>query len=500
VSQHWPAAPVAGRDRRLALSLTTRTGEDSGIARRRLGGWTAGAAALAILMVILVMTDLQSPPSIVRPPAGAVLSPPPTQLPGYRRGADAALSQRAAAGSAQALFVKSPGGVPATAARVARFRPLIDAAVRGTDIPPALLEGLVFLESAGRPDAVAGGSVQNAGGLTQILPSTGSSVLGLHIDLARSGPLLAAAEAAQSAGATGRLARLNAQLAQADQRFDPARALAATVRYLLIAQRDLSRLDLAVAAYHAGIGNIQTVLDDYDRGRPVSYAQLYFDTAPNHEPAAWRFLTELGDDSSLYPWRVLEAERLMQMYRSEPGALRRLSDLETEYPSDALALLPPSVRPFSGPAALSAAYQSGELVPLPRDPRRLHLSYSPDMGALARHWEVPPSLYQGLRPTALEVLIRMAGAVHGLAGGTLTVTSTVLDRRYQSQLGYVDPPGATGFTFQILRHYSPAAQAPALQFVLDRLQALNLIGWIRGSRTIEVTVAPDASQVLRGEL
>ncbi|HWD86054.1 MAG TPA: hypothetical protein VG321_09905 [Solirubrobacteraceae bacterium] len=467
--------------------------------RRRLGGWTAGAVALTVVMVVLVVTALQSPTGIVAPPAGAVLPAPTASLPGYRPGAGAELSQRAASGSAQALFVKSPGGVPATAARVARFRPLIDAAVRGTDIPPVLLEGLVFLESAGRPYAVAGGSVQDAAGLTQILPSTGSSVLGLHIDLARSGPLLAAAEAAQSAGATRRLARLNAQLARADQRFDPARALAGTVRYLLIAERDLGRLDLGVAAYHAGIGNIQTVLDDYDRGRPVSFAQVYFDTAPNRHPAAWSFLSQLGDDSSLYLWRVLEAERLMQMYRSQPGALRRLSGLETGYPSDALALLGPTIQPFSGPAALSAAYQSGALVPLPRDPSRLHLTYAPDMGVLARRWHVPVSLYRGLRPAALAVLLRVAAAVHGLAGGTLSVTSAVLDRRYQSLLGYVDPPGATGFTFQILRHYSPAAQAPALQFVLDRLQALDLIGWLRGSRTIEVTVAPDAAQVLRSK-
>jgi hypothetical protein len=29
------------------------------------------------------------------------------------------------------------------------------------------------------------------------------------------------------------------------------------------------------------------------------------------------------------------------------------------------------------------------------------------------------------------------------------------------------------------------------------MQSLNLIGWIRGTNTIEVTVAPDAGQALR---
>jgi hypothetical protein len=447
-------------------------------------------------MVVLVVVALQSPAGIVRPPAGAVLRSPAGALPGYRPSAAAQLTQRAAAGSAQALFTKSPGGVPATAARVARFRPLIDAATRGTSIPPALLEGLVFLESAGRPYVVAGG-VQDAAGLTQILPGTASSVLGLHVDLARSGPLLAAAQAAQRAGDRRRLGRLNAQLARADQRFDPVRSLAATVRYLEVARRDLGRLDLAVAAYHAGIGNLQTVLGDYDGGRPVPYAQLYFGASPDEHRRAWSFLSQLGDDSSQYLWRVIEAQRLMAMYRTSPRSLRRLAALETGYPSNALTLLPAGVAPFSGPAALSAGYQSGELVPLPSDPGRLHLIYAPGMGALARPWHVPIALYRGLRPAALAVLVQMAATVHQLAGGMLTVTSTVLDRRYQRRAGYVDLPGATGFTFQILRRYRPAVQAPALQFVLDRLQALNLIGWIRGSRTIEVTVAPDAGRVLR---
>ena len=46
--------------------------------------------------------------------------------------------------------------VVATAARVAAYRPLIDAATKGTSIDPNLLEGIVFLESAGYPDALAG--------------------------------------------------------------------------------------------------------------------------------------------------------------------------------------------------------------------------------------------------------------------------------------------------------------------------------------------------------
>ena len=64
------------------------------------------------------------------------------------------------------------------------------------------------------------------------------------------------------------------------------------------------------------------------------------------------------------------------------------------------------------------------------------------------------------------------------------------------ELGFTDQPATTGYTFQIERHYASGAQASAFQFVLDRLQALNLIGWIRGTFDIEITVAGDAGRVL----
>src|ERR687883_1909694 len=48
----------------------------------------------------------------------------------YRPGAEAMLESRAAAGLSHVLYAKSPGGAIATAARVARFRPLVGAAAR----------------------------------------------------------------------------------------------------------------------------------------------------------------------------------------------------------------------------------------------------------------------------------------------------------------------------------------------------------------------------------
>ena len=86
------------------------------------------------------------------------------------------------------------------------------------------------------------------------------------------------------------------------------------------------RLDLAVTAYHMGPGNMQQILSDYDGGKVVPYVQLYFDTAPDHNSSAYKLLSSLGDDSSLYWWRVLGAEQIMHLYRTDRSALAPAAD------------------------------------------------------------------------------------------------------------------------------------------------------------------------------
>ena len=167
----------------------------------------------------------------------------------------------------------------------------------------------MFVESAGRPDVIAGGDPATATGLTQIVAETGQALLGMRIDLARSRRLSAQIDLAGLLGQDARLERLERERAAIDDRFVPSKALAATVRYLHIAEEHFGRWDLAFESYHMGIGNLQTVLDEYDGGHPVPYVQLYFDTAPDHHSAAFDLLSSFGDDSSLYYWRLLGAEQ-----------------------------------------------------------------------------------------------------------------------------------------------------------------------------------------------
>ncbi|MGI8428709.1 MAG: transglycosylase SLT domain-containing protein [Solirubrobacteraceae bacterium] len=459
------------------------------------------AGAVGVLLIAVIAAALgrggSLPPRLPLPGAGSAARPGDPFA--YSAGRQREFEARASAGSAHVLFTKIPGGVIATAARVAAYRSAVKRAAAASSVDPDILEGIVYLESAGRPTAIAGADPSAAAGLTQILAETGQGLLGMHVDLAKSRALTAAIDSASALGHDALVSRLQRQRAKIDDRFDPAKALAATVRYLELARQRFGRADLAVVSYHMGIGNLTQVLGDYDGGRAVPYAQVYFDSSPARNASTYKLLSSFGDDSSLYYWRVLGAVQIMRLYRSDRAALVRLTGLQTAEASQAEVLHPPDhTQSFNDPAALERGLRSATIRPLPSGVATLGLAYGASIGSLAGRLGVSATLYRGLRPAALGLLIELAARVRVLSGvsAPLTVQRAVTDKRYQRLLGGADPPASTGYTFQIARRYAGRGQALALQAMLDRLQALNLIAWTRGSSAIEITVASDAAGVI----
>jgi hypothetical protein len=415
-----------------------------------------------------------------------------------------ALERAAAFGHSGPLYVRSPGGVVETARRTARFRSQIERAVRGSGFSPDILEGLVFLESAGRPDAIAGDGPLAASGLVQIMGETATGFLGMNVNLHASGVLTRRIAAARARGRLGAARRLEAQRRRIDPRFDPPQALAAAVRYLTAARGYLGRNDLAVVSYHMGIGNLQNVLRAY-AGTPdadVPYAQLFFDSGPDRNPAAWERLLRLGDDSRHYYFKVLAAKRIMHLYRTNPRVLASLAVLHARKHSHEEVMHPSwRTRVFTAPREVAQARGLGTLQPLPDRPKKLHFEISSGMGSLARSVGARQRLYRALRPEALATLAYLAQRVHQI-GNTRTpllVTSTVRDWRYQSRLMRTNSMAArsysihtTGYAFDIARAWTSTRQAAAVQFVLDRLVAHGLIAYIKEPHAIHVAVSKDA--------
>src|SRR2546426_8287753 len=161
---------------------------------------------------------------------------------------------------------------------------------------------MVFVESAGRPDVIAGSDPAGAAGLAQILAETGRNLLGMHIDLSASRKIARQMTRASRRGRSETLPRLVAARRRADARFDPRAAVAGLARYLQIARARFGRWDLAVASYHMGIGNLEAVLRAFvgDRSSTpigklvkdadLSYARVYVDSSPLRHQAAHRLL------------------------------------------------------------------------------------------------------------------------------------------------------------------------------------------------------------------
>jgi hypothetical protein len=427
------------------------------------------------------------------------------------------IERNAAAGLSHVLYAKSPGGVVASAARTSRYRGSIDPRAAAIQADPAVLEAIVFVESAGRPDVVAGPDPAAAAGLGQILAETGRNLLGMHIDLRASRKIAREIARRGTRMTPARLQLLFAERRRIDARFDPRGAISGLARYLQIAHARFGRWDLAVASYHMGIGNLESVLRAYlgnRSGVPInmlvsqaglSYAQVYMDSTPLRHQAAYRILSRFGDESPNYYWKVLAAQQIMRYFRQDRPQLELLAGLHAEKASAEDVLHPGSqTKTFGDPASLADAESKREIVPIPDNPMRFGFRVHPGMGQLASKIGQQPSLYRGLRPEALHLLAYLAQGVRRISGQSapLTITSTVRDASYQRLLIRQGPEATrtyslhtSGFAFDVLRRYRGRGQALAFQFMLDRLQALNLIAWVRESQAIHIAVSSKASSL-----
>ncbi len=405
----------------------------------------AGCVGVALLLRGLTQDDEIVP--VVPTPPGATRGEAVDDPFAWTPKRSLQLSDRAAAGTAHPLYTRSPGGAAATAERVAKLRPQIERAATAAGVDPDRLEALVFLESAGRPDARAPGGIEGAAGLTQILAETATSLLGMHVDLERSGNYTRRRERALRDGNLPRAAALNRARRRVDDRFDPAKALAGTARYLKLAKQRFGREDLAFVSYHMGMGNLENVLKAFGGGRR-SYAELYFDSTPLRHEAAYRKLASFGDDSSNYFWKLGAAMEIMRLARTDRPRLDRIAALQTSDDS-ARALL------------LDGAPQ-GELRTLGGTVADTALEVAPDLQ---------------VRPEAAGAALYAAAKVREISGAPALKVTRASDG---------------GWSFRVARTYGSDEQARAFQYVLDRLQVLNVIAWSRAARSINVTASRDA--------
>ena len=150
--------------------------------------------------------------------------------------------ERATDGNAQVLFLKSPGGVLATAARVAAYRPLIDAETSELRHRSEDRRGDRVPRERGTPKRDRGQRRRRRGRTDADRGADRASLARDAHRPARSGNLTRRIEIASAQGRMGVVARLERDREAVDDRFSPALALAATIRYLELAERHFGRV------------------------------------------------------------------------------------------------------------------------------------------------------------------------------------------------------------------------------------------------------------------
>jgi hypothetical protein len=233
----------------------------------------------------------------------------------------------------------------------------------------------------------------------------------------------------------------------------------------------------------------------------ITWAKLFFDTAPDRFSLAHGLLAELGDDSPTYYWRLLAAQEIMRLYRDDEDELQALDLLHRAKSSHEEVLHPSSdTDRYADATDLRRAWDERTLHPLPDDPS-LGFAIDPTLAELATRLDRPKTLYHGLRAEALAVLLYIGRRVQEISDSTrpLLVTSAVRDDEYQELLRDGNPEAThgyslhtTGYAFDIRRRYQSGEQALAFQFLLDDLTARGLIAWVREPGAIHVTVAKEA--------
>jgi hypothetical protein len=384
-------------------------------------------------------------------------------------------SHRAAVSTSAGLYRLAPGGVPASAARTERWRPLVARAAAAAGVDADTLEGLVFLESGGRDDATTAAGIDGAVGLTQILAGTATDLLHMHVDTAQSAALTRKLEQATR---PERVTALRRARARADERFDGGKSLAGTARYLKLARTTFGREDLAFAAYHMGIGNLEGVIRAFTgrrdgtiaevvAGAHLSYPELFFASTPASHPAAYARLSGLGDESATYLFKIEAARDILREFRTDRAGL------EARAAHGGPAAPGAGAPRIADRAALRAASGRHEILAIPDRPAETGLKLTQPAG---------------LRPEALALALYVGVKVRAMSGAQpLTVVSGIRPGTGEA---------ATGLTFEMARRYVSPRQAFAFQFALDRLQLLGVIAYVRRADAIQITVSPGARQLL----
>ncbi len=402
----------------------------------------------------------------------------------------------------------------------ARLDRLFRDAERDTGIPARLLSAISYVESWGEANAE---SPTGPRGIMQISAATAKS-MGLKVVYVTR--YRVTKERRTVKNKRGRLVTKTVRIKTPytvlvrDDRLKPERAIPAAARYLARLQDKFGGTDWAVFAYHCGEGCVtmmQGLTAEADGiKKPVTVAKMFFGGSPafNRELSDAVQSEMERDYSPTYWFRIMKAEELLDLYRSDPKEFQTLAetfryapDPEQRAPHRLAVWLKRDDLVFQNAGDLRRE-QGHKLQRVFDDPDSFGFALRKDLIAI-NDWS-NQEYYLQASPPAIGALVyiafetrRLYDAMHpsGETFVPLEVTSLVqplestpgLNGKFRNEAVW----HGTGEVFDICYKRLPRGERKALRFILDDMGYDGYLGFVEEgsqSETMHIGPAPSARE------
>lgn len=392
-----------------------------------------------------------------------------------------------------------------------KLQSIFRAAAERSGFPAPTLEAIAYLESWGDPNAE---SPAGPKGIMQVSEAT-ARIMGLTVTRATRYRVTRERVPVKTKSKKPKFKTLVRKepytVTVRDDRLNPARAIPAAAAYLAGMERKFGARDWAIFAYHCGQGCAARLLD-LTRAAvgpspdQATVARMFFCANPVRNREIYETVQRemQRDYSPTYWFRVMRAQQLLALYRSDP---REFASLAQEYKSDFVAGRAPH-RLTVWLTRNDLLFHSGGDIRSDLGGRLLvtaldqpsYLGYSLNIPAASAADKEDRS--KGT-PAAIGALIYVAFETrrlyHALAPPgdpfqPLDVVSLVEPEDYARQLSEREALShVSGQVFDIDDSAMPPAELESLRFVLDDLGWAGYLGFVdEGQNTLHIGCAPSA--------
>lgn len=294
-----------------------------------------------------------------------------------------------------------------------------------------------------------------------------------------------------------------------DERLVPEKAIPAAANYLSQMEAHFGGRDFAVFAYHCGEGCVSNFIslaqDAQDlRGKTVTVPRLFFTSSPVHNKPIYEAIQEhmARDYSPTYYFRIMRAQQLLELYRTDPDAFTKLfQEYRNQFEPDKRA--PNRLSVWLKPDDL--LFHSCEDLKREQGKRLVRALDKPKYFGFALRTTGPDAIgirdmvnqeyYLQAAPPAIGALSYIAFETHrlydamkpkGEAWIPLEITSLVRPLDYQEKYDPVGkselPTHCTGQVFDVAYNKLPTYEKESLNFILDDIGWDGYLGFTQESR------------------